>query len=59
MKLTQEQIKSIPEKLITISEVELSKQFNVHPQSIRYWVRRSRAKGVEIITKVGRRPVQI
>lgn len=66
-KLTQEQrlgiIPRINEKKMT--QVEIAKEYGVHVQTIRYWVRRIRdtakANGVEILidTRAGRRASNI
>lgn len=50
-KLTKEQIYSIPEKLKTMTRSAIAKEWKIHLRTVDYWIKKLRAKGIEVKTK--------
>lgn len=57
--LTREQIDSIPERLKDpeMTAKKLAEEWGTHEQTIYSWIRKLRKSGVEVETKIGRRPI--
>ena len=48
IKLTQEQVATLPELLKTKTRVEVAREWKVRPQNITYWVKQYEKRGVEM-----------
>lgn len=58
-KLTEEQIKAIPEKLKTLTIKQVADEYGVHERTINKWIPKLRASGYDVPTRVGRRPISL
>lgn len=57
--LTKEQIKDIPKLAETMTNIEIAKLYNVHVQSVQYWIKRLKKSGVELSIKRGRPAINL
>lgn len=54
-KLTLEQVTAIPEKLKTLTVKEIATEYLVQEQTIRYWIKQLKKRGVEVSIVISRR----
>ena len=59
MKLSKEKIKDIPNLIATQTVKEIAYCYNVHPATVRYWIKRLRAEGIKVVTKPGRKSLSL
>ena len=59
MKLTREKIFRIPKLAETMNQFEISRELNVHLQTVVYWIRRLRKAGYVVPAKKGKRAMKL
>lgn len=57
--LTKEEVLRIPELIKSKTAVQIAFEFGTTPKAIYNWIQKLRANGHEVITKTGKRPIEL
>jgi biotin operon repressor len=59
MTLTETQIREIPTLILEKTAGQIAVEYGCHERTINKWVKKLRASGIEVKTRVGRRPIKL